>query len=65
MFCSGREWTPRDELYGIANPSIDLDFGLHESIGILKLSTLDLEVCMILIVYSIDCFSVTGRYEFL
>jgi len=65
MFCSGRGWTPRDELYGIADQSIDLDLGLHELIGIPKLSTLNLEVCMIPIFYSTDCFSMTGRYEFL
>jgi hypothetical protein len=65
MFCLGREWTPCDKLYGIADQSIDLDLGLHESISIPKLSTLDLEVYMILIVYNIDCFSVMGRYEFL
>jgi hypothetical protein len=39
MFSSGREWTPRDELYNIANQSIDLNLGLHEPIGILELST--------------------------
>jgi hypothetical protein len=65
MFCSGHGWTPRDELYGIADQSIDPDLGLHEPIGILELSTFNPEVCMIPIIYNIDCFSVTGRYEFL
>jgi hypothetical protein len=65
MFCSGRWWIPRDELYGIAAQSIDPDFGLHEPIGIPKVSTLDPDVCMIPIVYSIDCFFVMGKYEFL
>jgi len=41
MFSSGHEWTPRDELYNIANQSIDLDLGLHEPIGIFELSTFD------------------------
>jgi hypothetical protein len=47
MFCLGRGWTPRDELYGITDQSIDPDLGLHEPIGIPELSTLDLEECMI------------------
>jgi hypothetical protein len=34
VFCLGRRWTPRDELYGIADQSIDPNFGLHELIGI-------------------------------
>jgi hypothetical protein len=41
MFCLGRGWTPRDELYGIVDQPIDPDLGLHEPIGILELSTLD------------------------
>jgi len=47
MFCSRRGWTPRDELYGITDQLIDLDLVLHKPIGILELSTFDLEVCMI------------------
>jgi len=65
MFCLGRWWTPRDELYGIVDQSIDSGFGLHELISILELSTLNLEMCMIPIVCSIDYFFVTGRYKFL
>jgi hypothetical protein len=65
MFCSGHGWTPRDKLYGIANQSIHPDLGLHKLIGIPELLTLDPEVCMIPIFYSTDCFSMTGRYEFL
>jgi len=65
MFCLGRWWTPRDELYGIVDQSIDPGLSLHEPIGILELSTLDLEVCMIHIVCSIDYFFVIGRYKFL
>jgi hypothetical protein len=49
MFYLGRGWTPRDELYGIADQSINPDLGLHEPIGILELSTFDLKMCMILI----------------
>jgi hypothetical protein len=41
MFCLGRGWTPRDGLYGIADRSIDPDLGLHGSIGIAELSTLN------------------------
>jgi hypothetical protein len=44
MFCLGRGWTPRDELYSIVDHSIDPDLGLHEPIGIPELSTVDLEV---------------------
>jgi hypothetical protein len=47
MFCLGRGWTPRDELYGITNESIDPDFGLYEPISIPKASSLDLQMCMI------------------
>jgi len=65
MFCLGHGWTPRDELYGITDQSIDPGRGLHEPIGILELSTVDLEVCIIPIFYSIDCFSVMRRYEFM
>ncbi len=65
MFCWGRGWTPRDGLYGIADRLIDPGFGLHGPIGILELSTLDLEVCTIPIVCSIDCFSMTGRSKLL
>jgi hypothetical protein len=65
MFCLGRGWTPRDKLYGIADQSIDPSLGLHEPIGILELSTLNPEMSMIPIIYSTDCFSVMGRYEFL
>ncbi len=63
MFYLGHEWTPHDELYDIADQLIDPNFGLHQSIGILELSTFDLEVWMIPIVYSIDYFSMTGRYK--
>jgi hypothetical protein len=65
MFCWGRGWTPRDELYGITDQSIDPGLGLHKPIGIPELSTLDPEVCIIPIFYNTDCFSMTGRYEFL
>jgi hypothetical protein len=65
MFCLGHGWTPHDELYGIADQLIDPGFGLHEPIGILELSTLDLEVCMIPIVYNTNCFFVTRRHKFL
>jgi hypothetical protein len=60
----GRGWTPRDELYGIADQLIDAGLGLHKPIGIPELSTFDLQVCMIPIVYSTDCFSVMGRSRF-
>jgi len=43
MFCSGRGWTPRDGLYGIADRSIDPNLGLHGPIGIPELSTLNLK----------------------
>jgi hypothetical protein len=65
VFCLGHGWTPREELYGIADQSINLGLGLQEPIGISELSTLDLEVCMIPIVCNIDYFFVTGRYKFL
>jgi hypothetical protein len=39
----GREWTPRDGLYGIADQLIDPGLGLHEPIGIPELSTFDHE----------------------
>ncbi len=42
MFCLGCGSTPRDELYGITDQSIDLDLGLYEPIGICKVSTFDL-----------------------
>jgi hypothetical protein len=41
-FIVGFGWTPRDELYDIANQWIDPDLGLHEPIGIPELSTFDL-----------------------
>jgi len=65
MFCLGCGWTPHDELYGIVDQWINLSLDLHKRIGIPKLSTLDLKVCMIPIVYSTDCFSVTRRHKFL
>jgi hypothetical protein len=42
VFCLGRGWTPRDELYGIADQSIDPGLRLHKPIGIPELSTLGL-----------------------
>ncbi len=42
VFCLGHGWTPPDELYGIADQSIDPGLGLHESISIPELSTLSL-----------------------
>jgi hypothetical protein len=63
VFCLGHWWTPRDELYGIIDHSINPGLGLHEPIGIPELSTLDLEVCIIPIFYSTDYFSMIGRYE--
>jgi len=65
VFCLGRWWTPRDGLYGIADQLIDPGFGLHRPIGILELSTFDLQVCMIRIVYNIYSFSVTRRHKLL
>jgi hypothetical protein len=65
MFYLGCRWTLRDELYGIADQLIDPGLGLHEPIGIPKLSTLDPEVCMIPLIYSTDRFSMIGRYKFL
>jgi len=56
MFCLGRGWTPRDELYGIVDQSIDLGFSLHEPIGILELSTLDPKVCMIPIITALIAY---------
>jgi hypothetical protein len=56
MFCLGREWTPHDGLYGIADRSIDPGLGLHGPISIPELSTLDPEVRTIPIVCNIDCF---------
>jgi hypothetical protein len=41
VFCFRRWWTPRDELYGIANQWINPGLGLHEPIGILELFTLN------------------------
>ncbi len=64
MFCLGCEWTPRDELYGIVDQLIDPSLGLHEPIGIPALSTLDLEVCMIPLVYNTNYYSTTRRYKF-
>jgi hypothetical protein len=58
-------WTPRDELYGIVDQSIDPGLALHEPIGIPELSTLNLKMCMIPIVYSTDCFYVPRRHKFL
>jgi hypothetical protein len=60
----GRGWTSRDELYGIADQSIDPGLGLHEPIGIPELSTFDPKVRTIPIVCSINCFSMTGRSKF-
>jgi hypothetical protein len=65
VFCLGRWWTPRDGLYGIADQSIDPGLGLHGPIGIPELSTFDLKVCMIRIVYNIYSFSVTRRHKLL
>ncbi len=65
MFCLGRGWTPDDELYGIADQSINPGLGLHEPVGIPEVSTLHPEVCIIPIFYSTDYFSMTGTYEFL
>jgi hypothetical protein len=48
IFCVGRGWTSRDELYGIIDESIDPDLSLYEPIGIPETSTFDLQVCMIL-----------------
>jgi hypothetical protein len=62
-FIVGHGWTPRDELYDIANQWIDPGLGLHEPIRIPELSTFDLQVCMILSTYSSP--SVTGLYKFL
>jgi hypothetical protein len=63
MFCSGRGWTPRDGLYGIADRSIDPNLRLHEPIGIPELSTLDPEVRTIPIVCNIDYFFTTRRFK--
>jgi hypothetical protein len=41
VFCFGRWWTPRDELYGIVDRSIDPSLGLREPIGIPELFTLN------------------------
>jgi hypothetical protein len=65
VFCLGRWWTPRDGLYGIADQSIDSSFGLHGPIGIPELSTFDLQVCMIRIVYITYSFFVTRKHKFL
>jgi hypothetical protein len=43
----------------------DPNFGLHESINILELSTLDWGVWTVPIVYNTDCFSLTRTYKFL
>jgi hypothetical protein len=59
----GRGWTPRDELYGIANQLIDAGLGLHEPIGIPELSTFNAQLCMILTISS--NFFLTGLYKFL
>jgi hypothetical protein len=63
-FYVGRGWTPRDKLYGIVDQLIDVGLGLHKLIGIPELSTFNLQVCMIPIICSIDCFFVTGRCRF-
>jgi hypothetical protein len=47
IFCVGRGWTPRDELYGITDQSIDLDLDLYEPIDIPEAFTLTLQMCMI------------------
>jgi hypothetical protein len=47
MFCLGRGSTPRNELYGIIDRSIDPDLGMYKLIGMHKVSTLDLQMCMI------------------
>jgi hypothetical protein len=60
-FIGGCGWTPRDELYGIIDQSIDPGFSVHEPIGIPELSTFDLQVCMIPIIYNIDWFSFDGE----
>jgi hypothetical protein len=52
-------------LYGIANPSIDPGLGLHRPIAILELSTFDLKLCMIRIIYNIYSFFVTRRCKLL
>jgi hypothetical protein len=61
----GRGWTPRDELYGVVDQSIDVGLGLHEPISNPELSTFDLQVCMIPIVYSTDWFSFDGEIQIL
>ncbi len=58
----GRGWTPRDGLYGIADQLIDLGLVLHGPIGILELSTFNLQLCMILIVS--NSFFVPWLYKF-
>jgi hypothetical protein len=65
VFCLGRWWTPRDRLYGIVKHSIDPGLGLHGPIGIPELSTFDLQVCMIRIVYITYSFFVTRRHKLL
>jgi len=65
VFCLGRWWTPRDRLYGIADQSIDPGLGLHGPIGILELSTFDLQVYMIRIVYNTYSFSMTRKHKLL
>jgi len=64
-FYVGRGWTPRDELYGIVDQSIDPDLSLHEPIDISELSTFDVKVCMIHIAYNTDCFSFDGKIQIL
>jgi hypothetical protein len=59
----GHGWTPRDKLYGIVDQLIDPSLGLHEPIGIPKLSTFDLQLCMILTIS--NSFFVIGLYKFL
>jgi len=65
VFCLGHWWTPRDELYDIADQLINPDLGLHGPIGIPELSTFDLQVCMIRIVYNTYSFFVTRKHKLL
>jgi len=54
MFCLRRGWTPRDELYDITDQLIHPDLGLYEPIGILEVSTLDFQMCMIPSCYRLE-----------
>ncbi len=63
VLLGGHGWTPRDELYGIADQLIAPGLGLHEQIGIPELSTFDAQLCMIFTVS--NSFFVTGLYKFL